>query len=454
MNKKTCDYNKTIKVKRIGLSICLCLIIMSQLCLPIFAKTSKIDTNYEIGIGEKTYHFTDLLTKYKTNSVTYRRSILDYQIQALNSNLADENHANINSQHLDLLERIEELKQTKEALLAYKNELLSQKGQVVTGSAITKEITNTDDNYELINEIDIQIENVELQLLQYNSTRSSLEVNLSDAQLSRSISRFYSSYQSLIGNEAKKKMENEFLKQCYSLIIYQEQEDYYEAYHNYLALIKEVDLIRYRYGLVTGMELDMAEVNVLNNERVIAENENVYKAGINAIKRDTGIKNEIKLSLSLSINKKEYNLDYTIQEFIDKHSGYQQIKNYIRSYQDYKHTAKIGSYTSYRQTELRIEYYKLQKEELEDSIRSYVIQAVNSYEKAVKSRETALKDLQVKEDQYNALLNKLKYKRASQLELAKSLYEKEAAELSYYESCYESVIWRDILDNRIYGAMP
>lgn len=140
--------------------------------------------------------------------------------------------------------------------------------------------------------------------------------------------------------------------------------------------------------------------------------------------------------------------------FLNKHSGYQQIKNYISSYQEYRDTAKIGSYTSYRQTELRIENYKLQKEELEDNIRSYVIQAVNSYEKAVKSMETAWKELKIKSDQYNALVTKLKYKRASQLEVAKSLYEKEVAEVAYYKNCYEVIIWQDILDNNICGAMP
>jgi hypothetical protein len=200
--------------------------------------------------------------------------------------------------------------------------------------------------------------------------------------------------------------------------------------------------------------LDVDEVNILHNERAINENTCSYEASINAIVRDTGIVSEAKIKLPLSSDKKSYNPETKTWELINKHSGYQQILNYISSYQEYKDSAKRSSYTSYRQTEIQIEYYKLQKEELEDSIRTYVTKAINSYEKAIKSREASWKELQVKENQYNALVTKHKYKRASQLDVTKSLYEKEAAELAYYQSCYESVIWQDILDNCIYGATP
>ncbi|MDI9509613.1 MAG: hypothetical protein QM217_07355, partial [Bacillota bacterium] len=68
--------------------------------------------------------------------------------------------------------------------------------------------------------------------------------------------------------------------------------------------------------------------------------------------------------------------------------------------------------------------------------------------------EASWKELQVRTSQYNSLVAKQKYKRASQLEVAKSLYEKEAVELAYYQSLYDSVVWQDILDNHIYGVMP
>lgn len=322
---------------------------------------------------------------------------------------------------------------------------------MATGSAITIDNTLTDNKEEQINEIDTQIMSIDSQLLQYNSTKSSVEANLLEARLSKNISSFYSSHQSIIENEAKNKMENDFLKQCYSLIIYQEQLDYYKAYNDYLTVLREADSIRYRYGLVTEIVLDADEVNILHNEGTITENVNSYKAEINAIKNDTGIIDDPIIRLELFYYKNVYDLENTIQEFIYRNSGYQQIRNYISSYQEYRDTAKTSSYTSNRQTEARIEYYKLQKEELEDSIGAYVTKAVNSYEKAIISRDASWKELQVKNNQYNAYVTKYKYKRASQLDVAKMLYEKEAAELAYYQCCYDIVIWQDIIDNCIYG---
>lgn len=442
------------KAMKIGITICLCISIIMASCISVSAQKYEIDTYYEIGVGDTIYSYDDLLSTYRANSITYKRNMLEHQIQALNGTLADENHSNINAQHVDVLSRLEELEQTKQALIEYKNALLSQEAHLVTGSAISLDNTNKDEITELITEIDKQIVNIDAQILQYKSTKSTVETNLSEARLSKNISSFYSSYQSLIEHEAKNKLENEFLKQCYSLIIKQEQLNYYKAYHDYLALIRDVDSIRYQYGLVTNIVLDIDEVNILHNERVINENIYSYKASINAIKRDTGIMNEPKIKLSLSSDKKSYNLETKTWEFINKHSGYQQILNYISSYQEYKDNAKSRSYTSYRQNEIQIDYYKLQREELEDSIRTYVTKVINSYEKAVKSQEASWKELQVKENQYSTLITKYQYKRASQLEVAKGLYEKEAAELAYYQSCYESVIWQDILDNCIYEAAP
>ena len=126
----------------------------------------------------------------------------------------------------------------------------------------------------------------------------------------------------------------------------------------------------------------------------------------------------------------------------------------IAYYQEYSNSGSVGTYTAYQQNELQVKYYKLQKEELENNIKEYVNNAINSYEKAYQSWEVSWKDLQVKNSQYNASTIKFQYKRASKLEILESLYEKEAAELSYYQSSYEVLVWQNILDNYIYGASP
>ena len=69
-------------------------------------------------------------------------------------------------------------------------------------------------------------------------------------------------------------------------MIYQEKLDYYKTYHEYLALIKEINSIRHKYGLVTQVELNKDDVNLLNNNKFIAENENLYKTTLNFIKKN------------------------------------------------------------------------------------------------------------------------------------------------------------------------
>lgn len=211
-----------------------------------------------------------------------------------------------------------------------------------------------------------------MQLQQYTGSKASLEINLSDTKLSKDISEFYVSYQTMNEQEVKKKQENDFKKQCYSLMLYQVQKDYNNAYQEYLNLIKETDVIRYRYGLITEIALDGDDANILNNKRVINENKHLYEAVRSSIKKDTGITKEIKLLLPLEYNKKEYNIEATTQKFINSSSSYHQIQNYIRNYQNHHDNAHISSYNSYQQTELQIEYYKLQKNELEDNIKGQV----------------------------------------------------------------------------------
>lgn len=142
-----------------------------------------------------------------------------------------------------------------------------------------------------------------------------MEQSLSDAQLSEDIADFFMHYQGIITEEAKKKLENDFLKRCYGLIIYQEQLDYSKAYKDYLNLIKEVDTIRYKFGLVTLMELDIDNANILQNEQLIADNQGLYDTTIKSIKKDTGITTDLKLRLSFIDTPIEYNLEATIDEF-------------------------------------------------------------------------------------------------------------------------------------------
>lgn len=74
---------KFIKLKRDikkYVSICLCLGIILRPCMFVSAEINEFDTYYEIGLGNNTYDYDDLLSRYRINSVTYKKNILDYQI--------------------------------------------------------------------------------------------------------------------------------------------------------------------------------------------------------------------------------------------------------------------------------------------------------------------------------------------------------------------------------------
>jgi chorismate mutase len=412
---------------------------------------------YEIGDGDIVYSFQDLLTKYEGNSTTYQRNIMDYQIQALAGTIADESYANINNQYLDVLQKISELKVAKEKLNSYMDYLLAEEEAVSSTSAddmTADSVAPGKDYASLIAEINTQIAAIDAQLSQYMNTRSSLATSVAESKLQADVADFYSDYQSLITKEAQSRLKNDFMKNCYSLIIYKEQLDYNNSYQDYLDFVVEVDTIKFKFGLTTQITLDADSNSVLQNEITIIENQNTYDAVVSLIRSSTAITDNAKIRINLNNIKKQYNMEATINQFINSNSSYYQIQNYIRSYQNYLSSVGTASYTSYRQAELRIKNYQLQKEELEDNIRAYVKRAIKSYDIASQSREVTWNELQVKIKSYNATKTKLEYKRASRIQLQQALYEKEAAEVKYYQSCYQIIVWQDILDNNIYGVTP
>ena len=96
----------------------------------------------------------------------------------------------------------------------------------------------------------------------------------------------------------------------------------------------------------------------------------------------------------------------------------------------------------------------MQIDELKNNIRTYVAKAIKSYELAFQSMETNQRELLVNDEICNTIKTKLEHGRASRIQLQQAIYEKEAVEVKYYQSCYEVVVWQDILDNNIYDATP
>lgn len=401
------------------------------------ADNSNNNSYYEIGYGDTVFSLQDLLSRYEGDSATYQRKMIDYQIQTLSGIIADESYESVNSQYLDVLQKIAELNEAKEALITYRDSIPTDEG-----------------SESLIAEINAQIASIDSQLSQYVSSSGSLKVSVAEAKLQEDIADFYTDYQSLITIEAQKSLKNEFIKNCYNLMIYKEQLNYYNSYQNYLNLIIEADTIKFKYGLITQTTLDEDSANVLQNNITVAENQYAYDALLYSIKNETSTPDNTKIKLELTNTKKQYDVEATVNLFTNNNSNYYQIQNYIRSYQNYLGSAGTASNSSFRQAELTINDYQLQKKELEANIRAYVKSAIKSYDKAFHSREASWKALQVKINAYNAVKKKLEHKRASRIQLQQALCEKEAAEVKYYQSCYEIAVWQDILDNYIYGATP
>jgi hypothetical protein len=430
--------------------------IFIQPVIPVTAESVDNNVYYEMGIGDTVYNLQELLSRYEGNSTTYQRNILDYQIQALSGTIADESFDSVNSQYLGTLQKIAELNEAKEVLITYRDSILTEEESAsdVAIDELNMDQVQSIDSTTLITDVNEQIASIDLQLSQYLSSSSSLNVSVAEARLQEDIADFYTDYQNLITKEAQSNLKNEFIKNCYNLIIYKEQLDYYNSYQSYLDLISESDTIKYKYGLITQITLDEDNANVLQNNITVTENQNTYDAMLYSIKHDTFTPDNSKIKLNLTNTKKQYNVETTTNLFINNNSSYYQILNYIRSYQNYLGSAGTSSYATYHQTELRINDYQLQKKELEDNIRAFVKGAIKSYDKAFLSREASWKELQVKIKAYNAMKIKQEYKRASRLQLQQALCKKEAAEVKYYQSCYEIVVWQDILDNNIYGATP
>jgi len=289
--------------KSIILYLIICIVI--QPTITVSAEDSINKTYYELGYGNTLFSFQDLLSRYEGNSTTYQRNMIEYRIQALSEAIADENYDSVNSQYLEVLQKIVELNETKGMLISYRDTLFAETESIsaVTSSSITMNAIDGTDNSSLIAEINAQIASIDMQLSQYNSSRKSLEMNVADTGLQEDIADFYGDYEKLITKEVESKLKHEFMKDCYNLIIYKEQVDYSNSYQDYLNLLLQADTIKYKLGLITQLTLDTDNINVLHNNRVIAENQNKYDLMLRTIKNDTAIPDNAKIVLNLIYTK-------------------------------------------------------------------------------------------------------------------------------------------------------
>lgn len=465
-------FRKLIKGTKVITTICLSYSVLLSNTMPLMAQETSAYEYYEVGGGDKTYTILELLQHYENNSISYKRAMLEYQIQALGASIADENYGTMNQQYLKIIETIDKLKQTKEALVAYRNsilegattvsgevisipqeELSQNHGTVEESQDISDEVDDNDEREALIKELDEQISMIDAQLSQHNSSKLSLAVNLSDVQLSKDLANLYGDYQTILEAYAKKQLNYEFMRNCYSTMIYQEQINYSESYQTYLELQNKADEIKHKKGIMNQLTYEANQINIVKNNSKIREYTQLYDTQFSNIKKQTKIEQNSRISLEVGSLRKVYEPETTYTRFITNNPKYYEIKNYTRSYENY---LGIGSksYSTYQQTKLRIESYKMQQEELEGEIRAFVNNSIDKYNITFQLKDLSKMEVVHKNNLYLIALKKQEKGRASLIEVQEAFLEKEAANLEYYQRCYEVVLWQYILDHGIYGVTP
>lgn len=395
-------------------------------------QVSASEATYEIGTGNTSYQYNDLKNRYQWYSSTYMQKMLGYQIEALNYSLTSESSASISSQFATAVDKCSRLKQLKQEYMEYRS--------TVSDAAI-------------LAELDAQIQTISDQIEQYNSTINSYQSSLAESNLKAEIEQFYVNYQSLINQEAQNKLLNDFMKKCYGLILLQEQEDYYVSNNDYLSTIQRIEKIKTSHGVSTQISSDIATANLLKNKLALQENVQSLYTAYTEIKTETNVAEGTRILLPIAVSPKQYGLEETILQYEYRNMALAQYSHLKQCYQRYL-SSNNKTNTQYHQIELKIQDYQLQHNVLKNNIRKYVTEAIYAYDNEFRNLELADKEFQIAQKNYNIMVTKKKYKKSTELDVTKAKSEMESAEVAYYQCIYKIIIWRDILDNGIYGVTP
>jgi hypothetical protein len=444
MTRKKYIYDKT---RRVVISI----VISILFSLNHFEYINAEQITYIIGGTNNKYTYEELKNYYEINSTSYLRSTITYQIETLKANLITDKYNNINSQYLYSLQRISELNAVKSELNEYKNKLMSSKN-VENGqdNNLMNSYSEIEDITIILGEIDKQIAAIDEELIQFEKNINTLQISVADAKLQEDISSFYQKYQTTLIKESQNLLKHEFLKKCINMILSNEQIHYYNSYQTYLDLQYKTELIKNEYGLSTGLKINEIKLESLRNTNILKKQVNNYKTIKSYIENETLVNKKATLVFDFPIYEKYYNIDEVFSNFIESNTHYKQLVDYERSYRNYiKDNVNISS-NLYQQIELQIKDYNLQAQELKYNIYAYVEEAMLAYHHAFDVFETAKLELKNKNDKYNILKIKKEHKKATDLELQQAAYEKAKAELDYYQSYFEIVMWENIIEFEIY----
>lgn len=414
---------------------------------------------YIIGGIYSKYTYQELRNNYEINSSSYLRSTITYQIESLKANIISDNYNSLNNQYVYSLQRISELNVAKSELIEYRRELMSSKNvnnsinntvTIENGQDLMESNKEIEDISIILGEIDKQIAVIDEELIQYDKNINTIQASAADAKLQEDISSFYQAYQNVLTKQSQNLLRHEFLKKCINMILTNEQINYYNSYQKYLDLQYKTELIKNEYGLSTGLKINEIKLESLKNRNLLKKQENSFYTIKKYIESEANINKNTSLIFEFPIYEKYYNADRIFFNFLENNTKYGQLINLENSYRNYLTNYSNLSSNLYRQVELQIKDYSLQAQELKNSISAYVEETILTYHHAFDVMEAAKLELQNKSDKYNIVKIKKDHKKATELELQQAAYEKDKAELDYYQSYLEILMWENIIECRIY----
>ncbi len=374
--------------------------ILFALTIPVNVLAQSIISNEEYIISGDGNLITleQLLRLYRDSSEDYNNVSISYEIETLNYDIAKETLNKLNQQYKELT-----------ALEGTGIDVSSSKAQIKSSIA----------------EINLELDTKELY------KRNELELISID----------------------KQKLEVNFMKQVYALLINLEQKELLKSNKSYLNLLYKTEEIKYKKGYITLSDLEEIKAKLRKLDADILANSNEYESLRDFINQETNQTKDNTIGIKLSVTKENYNEADKIR-FFDAKVYDTELLNYtnkaLYNYIDNESLTELQK----KKILLQISSNNLKKSQIQTNIKTFVKKGIKEYNSIIEYFEASKLTLDNKNKKYKESQAKYKKGLITQLELSEVLLEKQSVQLEYYQYYYKAIMWKYILDNGLYGIYP
>lgn len=376
------------------------IMILFALTIPVNVLAQSIISNEEYIISGDGNLITleQLLRLYRDSSEDYNNVSISYEIETLNYDIAKETLNKLNQQYKELT-----------ALEGTGIDVSSSKAQIKSSIA----------------EINLELDTKELY------KRNELELISID----------------------KQKLEVNFMKQVYALLINLEQKELLKSNKSYLNLLYKTEEIKYKKGYITLSDLEEIKAKLRKLDADILANSNEYESLRDFINQETNQTKDNTIGIKLSVTKENYNEADKIR-FFDAKVYDTELLNYtnkaLYNYIDNESLTELQK----KKILLQISSNNLKKSQIQTNIKTFVKKGIKEYNSIIEYFEASKLTLDNKNKKYKESQAKYKKGLITQLELSEVLLEKQSVQLEYYQYYYKAIMWKYILDNGLYGIYP